>query len=163
MLKNRNWTFPVLRFFSPILKFVSDILASMVVLCLLKPKSYKFKANNNKIDPFQFCLKSISTKFDYFKSGEISFKADIFDFSVDVKQLINLTYYYLFLVKLDRCDGSCNTGDNLSSKIYVPNNTKNVNLTLIKRFPCNCKSKFNGRIMESVYLIVKNPTKHRVC
>ena len=32
-------------------------------------------------------------------------------------------HYYPFSVKLDRCVGSCNTFNDLSNKIYVPNET----------------------------------------
>ena len=32
-------------------------------------------------------------------------------------------HYYLFSVKLDRCAGRCNTINDLSNKVYVPNKT----------------------------------------
>ena len=32
-------------------------------------------------------------------------------------------HYYPFVVKLDRCVGSCNTFNDLSNKVYVPNKT----------------------------------------
>ena len=32
------------------------------------------------------------------------------------------------MVSLDRCNGSCNTRDDLSSIIYVPNKAEDVNL-----------------------------------
>ena len=32
-------------------------------------------------------------------------------------------HYYLFAVKLDRCVGSCNTLNELSNKVFVPNRT----------------------------------------
>ena len=60
----------------------------------------------------------MSTKFVYFESDEISLKEKCFDFSVDAMQLINLTYYYLFLGKLDRCDGS-STSDVILVMIYI--------------------------------------------
>ena len=37
---------------------------------------------------------------------------------------------YPFIVKLDRCVGSCNTVNDLSNKICVPNKTANLNLTV---------------------------------
>ena len=66
------------------------------------------------------------------------------------------------MVSLDRCDGACNTLDdllaiifNLSDKIFVPNKTKDVKLkylihttsineskTLIKHISCGCTCKF---------------------
>ena len=36
--------------------------------------------------------------------------------------------YYQFLVNVDRCGGSCNTLDNLSSRVCVSNKTKYLNL-----------------------------------
>ena len=38
--------------------------------------------------------------------------------------------YYPFAVKLDRCVGSCNTVDDLSNKVYVPNKTEDLNLSV---------------------------------
>ena len=64
---------------------------------------------------------------------------------------------YPFAVKLDRCVGSCNTLNNLSNKVYVPNKTEDLNLsifniitgineskTLTKYISCECKCKFDG-------------------
>ena len=36
--------------------------------------------------------------------------------------------YHPFVVNLDRCAGSCNTLDDLSDRIYVPNKTEDLNL-----------------------------------
>ena len=65
--------------------------------------------------------------------------------------------YYPFAVKLDRCVGSCNTVDDLSNKVCVPNKTEDLNLsvfnmvtegneskTLINHISCECKCKFEG-------------------
>ena len=41
-----------------------------------------------------------------------------------------LLHYYLFTVKLDRCVGSCNTLNDLSNKVCVPNKTKDINLSV---------------------------------
>ena len=38
--------------------------------------------------------------------------------------------YYPFLVKLDRCFGSCNTVIDLSNKVCIPNKTEKLNLTV---------------------------------
>ena len=67
-------------------------------------------------------------------------------------------HYNLFVVKLDRCAGSCNTLNDLSNKAYVPSKTENLYLsvfamipgineskTQIKHMSCECKCKFNGR------------------
>ena len=37
-------------------------------------------------------------------------------------------HYHLFEINLDRWAGSCNTLDNLSNKVSVPNKTKDLNL-----------------------------------
>ena len=60
-------------------------------------------------------------------------------------------HYYPFAVKLDRCVGSCNTLNDLSNKVCVPNKTKDLNLSvlnmitgineskaLIKHIDCEC-------------------------
>ena len=67
-------------------------------------------------------------------------------------------HYYPFAVKLGRCFGSCNTLNDLSNKVRIPNKTENLNLslfnvitginefkTLAKHISCECKCKFDGR------------------
>ena len=67
-------------------------------------------------------------------------------------------HYYPFSVKLGRCVGSCNTLNDLSNKICVPNKTEDLNLSvfnmtmginesklLTKHRSCECKSRFDGR------------------
>ena len=39
-------------------------------------------------------------------------------------------HYYQFFVSLDRCDGSCNTAENLFGKIFVSNKMEDVNSTV---------------------------------
>ena len=66
---------------------------------------------------------------------------------------------YPFTVKLDRCVGSFNTLNDLSSKVCVPNKTEDLNLTvfnmitginesktLTKHTSCQCKCKFENVI-----------------
>ena len=61
-------------------------------------------------------------------------------------------HYYPFAVKLDRCAGSCNTLNDSSNKVCVPNKTEELNLsafniitgineskTLTKHISCECK------------------------
>ena len=66
----------------------------IIVICFLKEKIYKFKANNKNINlPSQFSLGSISNKFDYVKLQEISLKGNVYDmifllFPVSVKMKI---------------------------------------------------------------------------
>ena len=38
--------------------------------------------------------------------------------------------YYPFAAKLDRCAGTCNTNNDLSNKVCVPNKTENLNLSM---------------------------------
>ena len=42
-------------------------------------------------------------------------------------------HYYPFAVKLDRCVGSCNTLNDLSNKVCVPNKTKYLNLSVFNK------------------------------
>ena len=69
----------------------------------------------------------------------------------------NFTTVHLRL-KLGRCFGSCNTLNDLSNKVCVPNKTEDLNLsvfnmiirineskTLTKHVSCECKCKFDGR------------------
>ena len=65
-------------------------------------------------------------------------------------------HYYPFAVKLNRCVWSYNTLNDLSNKVYVPNKTEDLNLsmfnrirdineskTLTKHISCECKCKFD--------------------
>ena len=67
-------------------------------------------------------------------------------------------HYYQFSVKLDRCAGRCNTLNDISNKVSVPNKTEDLNLNmfnmitginglkkLTKHISCKCKRKFDGR------------------
>ena len=71
-------------------------------------------------------------------------------------------YYYPFAVKLDRCVGSCNTLNDLSNKVRVPNETEDLNMhdfimitgkkeskILTKDISCKCKSNFYYRKFNS--------------
>ena len=73
--------------------------------------------------------------------------------------------YYPFVVSLNRCDGSCNTFDDLSIRISVPNKTEDVNLnvfnmvaainewkTLTKHFLCSYIFKFDGKKCNSKFM-----------
>ena len=66
--------------------------------------------------------------------------------------------YYPFAVKLNKCMWSCNTLDYLFSKVWAPNNTENLNLSvfnmvtgineskiLTNYISCKYKCKFDGR------------------
>ena len=67
-------------------------------------------------------------------------------------------HYYPSAVKLDKCVGSCNTLNDLSNKVCVPNKTKDSNIhvfnmitgineskILTKHLSCKFKCKFDGR------------------
>ena len=67
-------------------------------------------------------------------------------------------HYNPFSVKLDRCAGSCDTLNDLSDKVCIPNKTKDLNLSvfnmitginvskiLTKHVSCECKSRFDGK------------------
>ena len=65
-------------------------------------------------------------------------------------------HYYPFSVKLNRCVGSCNTLNDLSNNVCVPNKKEDLKLslfnmftgineskTLAKHISCECKCKFD--------------------
>ena len=65
-------------------------------------------------------------------------------------------HYYPFAVKLDRCIESCNTLNDLSNKVCVPNKSEDLSVfntitrineskALKKHISCKCKCKFDGR------------------
>ena len=67
-------------------------------------------------------------------------------------------YYYPFMIKLDRCNGSCNTLDDPSKKICNPNKVEHFNLhvfnkitrineskALTKHISCEYKCKYDGK------------------
>ena len=67
-------------------------------------------------------------------------------------------HYYPFAIKLDRSVGSCNTLNDLSNKVYVPNKTEDLNRrvlnlitgineskTLTNHISFECKCRFDGR------------------
>ena len=71
--------------------------------------------------------------------------------------------YYPFVVKLDRCAGSCNTINDLSYKASVPNKAEGLNIrvfnmiagineskTLQKHISCKCKCKFDGTKLSQI-------------
>ena len=46
-------------------------------------------------------------------------------------------HYYPFAVKLNRCVGSCNTLKDLSNKVCVPNETKDLNIHVFNMISAN--------------------------
>ena len=58
--------------------------------------------------------------------------------------------YYSFMVSLDKCSGSCNSGNDFSAKIFVPSKSKDIKVkVLIKHISCDCKCKFNSTTGDS--------------
>ena len=90
-------------------------------------------------------------------------------------------HYYPFAVKLNRCVGSCNTLNDFSHKVCVPNRREYLNLsvfnmiagineskTLAKHIPCECTFKFDGRKCNSNQWWNNNKCrceckKHNIC
>ena len=90
---------------------------------------------------------------------------------------------YPFMISLDKCNGSCNVVDDVSTKIFVPSETKDVNLkvfnmitkmneakTLVTYVLCNCKRKFdtttcnwNKKWNNKYPSEYKKQKKHRLC
>ena len=77
-------------------------------------------------------------------------------FNLHPNEYIQEFHYYPFSVKLGRCVGSCKMLNDLSNKVYVPNKTKDFNLSvfnmiigiiesklLTKCISCECKCKFD--------------------
>ena len=66
-------------------------------------------------------------------------------------------HYYPFSVKLDRCIENCNTLNDLSNKVCIPNKAEDLNLSVFnmitginssktaKYISWECKCKFDGR------------------
>ena len=67
-------------------------------------------------------------------------------------------FYYPFAVNFDGCVGSCNTLDELSYRVFIPNKAEVLSLNvfsiikginelkiLIRHISCKCECKFYGR------------------
>ena len=80
------------------------------------------------------------------------------EYSQELVKVKNTVKYYPFAVKLDRCVRSCNTLNDLSNKVCVPNKTESLNLSvfdmttrineskiLTKHILCECKCRFDGK------------------
>ena len=64
---------------------------------------YKIKADNKNVDlPIQFCLGSLSNKFDFNDIKEVSFKGNVYDFLVDYNDFDKsdiLNIHKIFMLK----------------------------------------------------------------
>ena len=72
-------------------------------------------------------------------------------------------HYYPLAVTLDRCVGSCNTLNDLSNRVCVPNKIEDLNInvfnmitginvlkTLTKHISCECKCRFHESVKNDV-------------
>ena len=67
--------------------------------------------------------------------------------------------YHTFLVKINRCNGSCNTFNDFSNCICIPNKTGNLNLYLFNMTTRINKSKTTKKyfhMIVNVNLMMKN-------
>ena len=55
-------------------------------------------------------------------------------------------YYYPFTIKLDKCVGSCNTLNELSIKVCVPNKTEDLNIYVFNMNTGKMSQKFQQKI-----------------
>ena len=58
-------------------------------------------------------------------------------------------HYYLFAVKLDRFAGSFNTFSDLTNKVYIPNKTEDLNLSVFNR---NYRNKLIENINKAYFM-----------
>ena len=62
---------------------------------------YDFKANNGRVSfPTQFCLGSISNRFEFLEAEEVSLKGNMYDFSadydaIDKSDILNIHNYLI--------------------------------------------------------------------
>ena len=102
-------------------------------------------------------LSSIVNKFNYTKCvllGNQEYMIQPALINLHPNEHSQEVYYYPFSVKVDICAGRCNTLNDLSNKVGVPNKTEDLNLsvfnkvtgvnelkTLTKYISCKCKCK----------------------
>ena len=69
-------------------------------------------------------------------------------------------HYYSFVAKLDKCVGSCNTLNDVSNRVYVPDKIEDLNIhvfniitgkneskMITKDISCECKCRFDDKIV----------------
>ena len=102
-----------------------------------------------------FFLKYLLTIQNVFPKGIKNERSNL-HFNLHYGEYSQEFHYYPFAVKLDRCVGSCNTLNDLSNKLCIPNKTKSLNLsvsnmitrineskTLTNHISCEGKCKFD--------------------
>ena len=73
-------------------------------------------------------------------------------------------HYYPFAVKLDRCVGSCNTINDLSNKVCVPNKTQYLSLSLFSMIARlnELKPLTKQKIFQQILMKRKQPVKRKI-
>ena len=92
------------------------------------------------------------------RNPEVAQNARLILINLDPNEYSQELHYYPFTAKLGRCNGSCNTLNDLSNKVYVPNKTEDLNLNpfnmitgineskpLTKHMSCKFICKFDGK------------------
>ena len=64
------------------------------------------------------------------RNPEVAQNARLILINLDPNEYSQELHYYPFTAKLGRCNGSCNTLNDLSNKVCVPNKTEDLNLNL---------------------------------
>ena len=102
---------------------------------------------------FSESLESDQTKCLFLNDGSYMVRPGLIDFNPVERK------YYAFMISLDKCTASCNV---LSPKVYVPKETKDINVkafnmltnrneakTVTKHIPSDCKCKLNSATCNS--------------
>ena len=77
------------------------ILMVIIDICSLTQKICKFKPSSKNVNvPSQFCRGSISEKFDKNEFTEVSFKGNVYDFSVDYGAISVVEFVTLLMVHM---------------------------------------------------------------
>ena len=92
------------------------------------------------------------------RNPEVAQNARLILINLDPNEYSQELHYYPFTAKLRRCNGSCNTLNDLSNKVCVPNKTEDLNLNLFnmitgineskpltKHISCKFICKFDGK------------------
>ena len=69
------------------------------------------------------------------RNPEVAQNARLILINLDPNEYSQELHYYPFTAKLGRCNGSCNTLNDLSNKVCVPNKTEDLNLNLFNMIP----------------------------
>ena len=107
---------------------------------------------------FRKTLSSIANTLDHVKCMSLNDQQCRTHFTLvnlHFNQYIEGLYYYSFADNLNRCMGSCNTLNDLSYKICVPNKTEDLNLSVFKMITGINESNVNI----NVSLTVENVTR----